>query len=334
MSELTPPKRRILIDGLQADECDVEVFQEWNRGGLSCVHTTCMNYTFDNTRDALSALSRWRRAFRHHPDLIEQARTADDITRIAESGRTAVILGFQNTLPLEDDLALVEIFYDLGIRCLQMSYNHQGLAGSGCLEPNDSGLSLYGKKIISEMNRLGMIVDVSHCGLRTTLDSIEHSSQPIAVTHSNPSSFGTKYGHKFELTHRLKSDDVLKKVAETGGMFGMVLFPAMLPGGIDCKLETFVDMVEHAASVVGHKSLGLGTDFVWRRPLSYIRQVRTGRSTYDWAPVVPPVWPEWMRTPADLPRLADELARRKWTEEQIDDFLGQNWLDYYRRILG
>ncbi len=322
--------RRLIIDGLQADECDPEVFAEWNKGGVSCVHITCMNYTFDNTREAISALSRWRRAFNDHSDLIAPAIGAGDVERIAAEGKTAVILGFQNTLPLEDDLSIVEIFYDLGIRCLQMTYNHQTLAGSGCLEPNDTGLSLYGKRIVEEMNRLGMIVDVSHCGVKTTMDCVEHSTMPIAVTHSNPLSFPGAA----ELPHRLKSDEVMRAVADKGGMFGMVLFPAMLPGGIDCTLERFVDMVEHTAQIVGHENLGLGTDFVWRRPLSYIRQVRTGRSMFGWAPVVPPKWPEWMRTPADFPRIADELARRKWSEEDIDNFMGENWLRYYTHVLG
>jgi microsomal dipeptidase-like Zn-dependent dipeptidase len=323
-------KRRLIIDGLQADECDPEVFAEWNKGGVSCVHMTCMNYTFDNTREAISALSRWRRAFNDHSDLIAPAVCVGDVERIAAEGKTAVILGLQNTLPLEDDLSLVEIFYDLGIRCIQMSYNHQGQAGSGCLEPNDPGLSLYGKRIVAEMNRLGMIVDVSHCGIKTTMDCIENSAMPIAVTHSNALSFPAKA----ELPHRLKSDEVMRANAEKGGMFGMVLFPAMLPGGYDCTLERFVDLIEHTVQIIGHQGLGLGTDFVWRRPLSYIRQVRTGRSTFDWAPVVPPKWPEWMKTPADFPSIADELARRKWSEEEIDNFMGKNWLRYYQNVLG
>ena len=331
MTETTNEKRRLIIDGLQADECDLEVFEEWQKGGVSCVHCTAMNYTFDNTREAISALSRWRRAFRSHSDLIRPALGADDIVNTAKDGKTAVILGFQNTLPLEDDLAMVEMFYDLGIRSLQMSYNHQGLAGSGCLEPNDSGLSLYGKKIVEEMNRLGMIVDVSHCGVKTSMDSIEHSTMPIAVTHSNSLSFP---GGGAELNHRLKSDEIMKACAEKGGMFGMVLFPAMLPGGVNCTLERFCDLIEHTVSIVGHKNVGLGTDFVWRRPLSYIKQVRTGRSTFDMASVIPPKWPEWMRTPADFPRIADELARRNWSEEHVDDYMGENWLRYYRRVLG
>ncbi|QEX17286.1 membrane dipeptidase [Hypericibacter terrae] len=323
-------QNRMIIDGLQADECDLEVFEEWHKGGVSCVHVTCMNYTFDNTREALSALSRWRRAFRNHADLIRPATTAKEVRAIAAEGRTAVILGFQNTLPLEDDLALVEIFYDLGIRAIQMSYNHQGLAGSGCLEPNDTGLSLYGKKIIAEMNRLGMVVDTSHCGIKTTMDSIEQSTAPIAVTHSNSLSFSSEV----ELKHRLKSDEIMKALVRKGGMFGMVLFPAMLPGGMNCTLKRFVDLIEHTANIVGAKNLGLGTDFVWRRPLSYIKQVRTGRGTFDWASVVPPKWPDWMKTPADFPRIADELAARKWSESDIDGYMGRNWLDFYERVIG
>jgi microsomal dipeptidase-like Zn-dependent dipeptidase len=324
------PKRMIIIDGLQADECDPDVFVEWRKGGMSCVHATCMNYVFDNTRDALFALSRWRKAFRNHPDLIRPAIKADDIRAAMSEDRTAVLLGFQNTLPLEDDLALVEIFYDLGIRVIQMSYNHQGLAGAGCQEPVDTGLSLYGKRIVAEMNRLRMLIDASHCGIRTTMDAIEHSTAPIAVTHSNARSFSSDV----ELTHRLKSDEAMKALASNGGMFGMVLFPAMLPGGMNCTLSRFCDLIEHTAGIIGIDHLGLGTDFVWGRPLSYIKQVRTGRSTFDWAPVVPPKWPDWMRTPADLPRIADELAARKWAEREIEAFMGRNWLDFYEKVIG
>lgn len=323
-------KRMMIIDGLQADECDPEVFEEWRKGGVSCVHITCMNYVFDNTRDALFALSRWRKAFRNHPDLIRPVTTAQQIRDAARDNRTAVLLGFQNTLPLEDDLALVEIFYDLGIRVIQMSYNHQGLAGAGCLEPVDTGLSLYGKKIVAEMNRLGMLVDLSHCGIKTTMDAIEESTAPVAVTHSNSLSFASDV----ELTHRLKSDEAMKALAAKGGMFGMVLFPAMLPGGMNCTLSRFCDLIEHTVNIVGIDHLGLGTDFVWRRPLSYIKQVRTGRSTFDWASVVPPKWPDWMKTPADFPRIADELAARRWSERDIEAFMGNNWLNFYERTIG
>ena len=323
-------KRMIIIDGLQADECEPEVFAEWQKGGVSCVHMTCMNYVFDNTRDALFALSRWRRAFRSHPDILHPATKAQHIRDAVAQGKTAVILGFQNTLPLEDDLAHVEMFYDLGIRAIQMSYNHQGLAGSGCLEPTDTGVSLYGKKIISEMNRLGMIVDTSHCGIKTTWDSIELSTKPIAVTHSNSASFSSDV----ELKHRLKSDEVMKAVAAKGGMFGMALFPAMLPGGMNCTLSRYCDLIEHTVNIVGIDHVGLGTDFVWRRPLSYIRQVRTGRSTFDWAPVIPPKWPEWMQTPASFFRISDELATRGWAERDIEAFMGNNWLSFYERTIG
>jgi membrane dipeptidase len=322
--------RMIIIDGLQADECDREVFVEWQKGGVSCVHVSCMNYTFDNTRDALSALSRWRRAFRDNHDIIQPVTNAAGIRTAMSEQRTAVLLGFQNTLPLEDDLALVEIFYDLGIRCIQLTYNHQGLAGAGCLEPVDPGLSLYGKKIVAEMNRLRMLIDVSHCGVKTTMDTIENSDSPIAVTHSNSLSFSSNV----ELKHRLKSDQAMKALAEKGGMFGMALFPAMLPGGVNCTLSNFCDLVEHSVELVGAERLGLGTDFVWRRPLSYIKQVRTGRGTFETAPVVPPKWPEWMKTPADFPRIAGELSKRGWSDARVEGFMGKNWLDFYAKVIG
>lgn len=320
----------IVIDALQADQWERETFEAWHAGGLTCVHVTAMEFTWDSTRAAISSVAKWRRLFIENDDLIVPALTTADILAAKQAGKTAVILGFQNTLPIEDELALVHVFHKLGVRVMQLTYNSQNLVASGCQEPNDQGLSRFGRNVVREMNELRMVVDLSHCGERTCLETIEASELPVAVTHSNAASTpGT-----FELTHRLKSDTVLRALAESGGVIGMSTFPPMMPGGNDCTLDRFCEMVEHTAEVAGIEHVGIGTDFVWRRPLSYIKQVRTGRGTYATAPVVPPVWPEWIKTPADFPVIANGLAARGFSEADLRAFMGGNWMRLFKENFG
>jgi membrane dipeptidase len=320
----------IVIDALEADQWERETFEAWRDGGLTCVHATCMAFTFDNTRPAISALAQWDRLFHDHADLIMPALTVDDIHEAKSVGKTAVILGFQNTLPLEDELALVRVFHRLGIRVMQLTYNAQNLVGSGCQEPNDGGLSRFGRNVVHEMNELHMLIDLSHCGERTCLETIELSEQPVAVTHSNSASTaGT-----FELTHRLKSDRVIKALVERNGVIGMSTFPPMMPGGNDCTLDNWCEMAAHTVEVAGIDHVGIGTDFVWRRPLSYIKQVRTGRSTFATAPVVPPVFPDWIKTPADFPVLASGLSAHGFGDDEVRAIMGGNWLRLFAEVIG
>lgn len=329
-TSLYPYDDMIVIDGLQADQWERETFEAWQAGGITCVHGTCMEFTWDSTRAAISSVAKWRQLFLQNSDLIMPALTAGDIRKAKEAGKTAVILGFQNTLPIEDELALVHVYHQLGVRVMQLTYNSQNLVASGCQEPNDQGLSRFGQNVIREMNELRMMVDLSHCGERTCLETIALSEYPVAVTHSNAASTPGP----FELTHRLKSDTVLKALAETGGIIGMSTFPPMMPGGNDCTLDRFCEMVEHTAEVAGIEHVGIGTDFVWRRPLSYIKAVRTGRGTYETAPVVPPKWPTWIKTPADFPVIAQGLTDRGFSESDLRAFMGENWMRVFEANFG
>ena len=138
--------RRIYVDALQCSNWDRALLEQWQAGGLGCVHVTTS--IWDGARETLRTIARWKRRFRDDSDIIAQARTVDDIHTIAASGRTAVILGFQNTSPFEDDLGMVEIFHDLGVRVAQLTYNIANYVGSSCYEPVDGGLTRFGKNVI------------------------------------------------------------------------------------------------------------------------------------------------------------------------------------------
>ena len=152
---------------------------------MSAVHATVSYH--DGFRDTVRNLVEWNWRFRDHADLIFPGRSADDIAAAKASGRTAIFLGLQNPMPIEDDLGLVEILHELGIRFMQLTYNNQSLLGAGWMEAVDGGVTRMGREVIAEMNRLGMVIDMSHSGERTTLEAIELSTRPIAITHANPS---------------------------------------------------------------------------------------------------------------------------------------------------
>ncbi len=146
-----------------------------------------------------------------------QGKTAADLKLARETGRTAIFFGSQNPSCIEDDIGLVEILHTLGLRFMQLTYNNQSLLATGCYEADDTGLTRMGREVVSEMNRVGLVVDMSHSAERSTLDAIDHSSRPIAVTHANPS-----FWHP---ALRNKSNDVLKALGDSGGMLGFSIYP-------------------------------------------------------------------------------------------------------------
>ena len=155
------------------------------QGGVHAVHVTiAYNETF---RETVYNVEAWNRLFEAHPDRLIRGSTAADIDLARATGRTAIFFGFQNAQPIEEDLGLVEIWHQLGVRFMQLTYNNQSLLATGAYEAEDSGVTRFGKQVIAEMNRVGMVVDMSHSGERSTMDAIDLSERPIAITHANPS---------------------------------------------------------------------------------------------------------------------------------------------------
>lgn len=322
-----------VIDALQHSKPERARFEEWRAGNVGCVHVTLA--IWEDARDTLSVISTWHQMFRENPDLIELAHTADDIERIAGSGRTAVVFGFQNTSPFEDDIGLVSVFHALGVRIVQLTYNTQNLIGSGCWEEHDSGVSgFYGRGLLREMNEVGMLIDVSHCGERTCRDAIEHSAAPIAMTHANPAEF---VGDGIQLNKRTKSTALIRHLAERGGVLGLSPYAHMAPGGSDLSLETFLDMVCWTIERIGVDHVAFGTDYHVGYPDSILKWWRAGR----WARESPvPItgglvsWPEWFRSPAHFPGILEGLAGRGLSAEEIDKIASGNWLRLFRETFG
>ena len=164
------------IDNLQYANWSENIFRQMREGGVDAVHVTIAYH--ENFRETVLNIEQWNRWFEQYPDLICQAHTAADIDAARAAGRTAIIFGFQNPSPIEDDIGLVEVLHRLGARFMQLSYNNQSLLATGCYEAEDPGITRMGREVIAEMNRVGMVVDMSHSADRSTIEAAEISKTP------------------------------------------------------------------------------------------------------------------------------------------------------------
>ncbi|HAE09222.1 MAG TPA: peptidase M19, partial [Alphaproteobacteria bacterium] len=253
-----------LIDNLQYANWSEKIFKQMREGGVDAVHVTIAYH--EMFRETVANVEQWNRWFERYPELIFQGTTGDDVRRAKREGRTAIFFGFQNPSPIEDDIGLVEIWHSLGVRFMQLTYNNQSLLATGCYEDEDSGVTRMGRQVIKEMNRVGMVVDMSHSAERSTLDAIDISERPVAITHANP--------YFWHPAKRNKSDDVLRALGQSGGMLGFSLYPHHLKDKSDCSLESFCEMIARTADLMGIDNIGIGSDLCQDQPDSIVEWMR------------------------------------------------------------
>ena len=319
-------ERPYRIDGLQYCNWSERIFREMRDGGLDAVHVTIAYH--EQFRETVSNIEAWNRLFERHGDLIMPGRWAGDVAAARESNRTAIFFGFQNCSPIEDDIGLVEIVHSLGARFMQLSYNNQSLLATGCYEAEDPGLTRMGREVIREMNRVGLVIDMSHSAERSTLEAIEASERPIAITHANPKSWHPAL--------RNKSEDILRALGETGGMIGFSLYPHHLAGGSGCTLASFCEMAARTADIVGPEQIAIGSDLCQDQPYSVVEWMRTGR----WTKAIDygegskdnagfPPQPDWFASNADFPNLEAGLAAQGFSPKDVAGIVGGNWLRFF-----
>ena len=323
--------RPFIIDGLQYSKWSEAMFRDMNRTGLAAVHVTIAYH--ENFRETVENMIRWNRMFERHPDLIVPGHTAADVRAAHEGGRTAIIYGFQNPSPIEADIGLVEVVHQLGARFMQLSYNNQSLLATGCYEAEDPGVTRMGKQVIREMNRVGLVVDMSHSAERSTLDAIELSERPIAITHANPASWHPAL--------RNKSDDVLKALGESGGMLGFSMYPHHLNGGPGCSLDDFCAMIARTAELMGIDRIGFGSDLCLEQPDSVVEWMRNGTWTREMdygegsaSNAGFPDQPDWFRDSTGYANILPAMRRTGFSDEEIAKIAGGNWLDFFEHSFG
>jgi len=317
------------IDNLQYCNWSKEIFKINNEAKLDAVHVTIAYH--EDFNEVKKNVEAWNKHFKDNKDLIFHGKTFKDIEKAHQEKKTAIFFGFQNCSPIEDDIGLVEKVYDLGARFMQLTYNNQSLLATGCYEKNDSGVTRMGKEAIKEMNRLGLVVDMSHSAEKSTFDAIELSSKPIAITHANPSFwFGAK---------RNKSNELLKALADSKGMLGLSLYPHHLKDTSNCTLESFCEMAAKTAELMGVKQIGIGSDLCIGHPNSVVEWMRNGTwtKTKDYGEGSSknpnfPKQPKWFEDARGFKNLELGLKKVGFQETEVNDILGNNWYNFYRGI--
>uniref|UniRef100_UPI004048A479 membrane dipeptidase n=1 Tax=Yoonia sp. TaxID=2212373 RepID=UPI004048A479 len=319
------------IDNLQYANWSEKIFRQMREGGVDAVHVTIAYH--ENFRETVLNIEKWHRWFEQYPELICQAFTAADVTAAKAAGRTAIIFGFQNPSPIEDDIGLVAVMHRLGARFMQLSYNNQSLLATGCYEAEDPGITRMGREVIAEMNRVGMVIDMSHSADRSTIEAAEISSRPIAITHANPASW--------HAARRNKTDAVIAAVTSRGGMLGFSVYPHHLQGGSACTLTSFCDMIAQTAGKFGAQHLGIGTDLCQDQPDRVVEWMRVGRWTkqIDYGEGsasdagFPPM-PDWFRDNRDFDRLQSGLRATGLSDPEVAGIMGGNWYRFYADSFG
>jgi membrane dipeptidase len=321
----------MLIDGLQCGAFDRAIFEELRAGGFSCV-TPTLGF-WEGAVESLDAIGHWRDLARANADLIAIARRTEDILAAAREGRVAMLLGYQNTNLLDGRIRYVELFADLGVRVLQLTYNNQNELGSSCYEAVDPGLARFGREVVREMNACGILVDLSHVGDRTTLEAIEWSQKPVAITHANPASV---FAHK-----RNKSDAVIKALAERGGVIGCAAYRNITPPAACDRVEAWAEMVKRTVDIAGIDHVALGTDFSHHSNQKYLDWMRSGRWTRSVqygagsaASPGPSEKPAWLKRIDGLAAVGPALAKAGFNAQEVDKITAGNWLRVYRAVFG
>lgn len=313
----------IIVDGLAFNAWEKRHFENLRAGGVTCINATVA--IWEDARETLTNISQWYQWLREFSDYVVLARNSQDILKAKEHGKTAVLLGFQNTDPMEDDLNLIEIYRELGVRIVQLTYNTQNSIASGCWEENDSGLSTHvGKNFVRELNEFGMLIDLSHCSEKTVRDAAEVSTRPVAITHGNPHSF---VGDNVELARRNRSDDTLRLIAEQGGIVGLSMYPKIAPDGNDCTLEKYCEMAAYTVDLIGIDAVSVATDHCdghSREKFLWFRQGLWSRESA--IPLTTAVFPDWMKDSSNFPNITEGLMKQGFNDEDVRKIMGGNFM--------
>ncbi len=304
-----------------------DVLAAVRQSGITAINFTISDHTFEGT---VSNIATVEMLAEQHPDVFLVVRRHSDIARAKRESKIGIMPGFQYTAFLEENPDRIEMFRQLGVRIMQLTYNNRSIFGDGCLEPGNAGLSKAGVAAVKKMNDLGVAVDLSHSGYRTTSDGIAESVKPVLITHSGCAAV---YAHP-----RNKPDEILRALADRGGYFGVYLMPYVVASPTVPTREHVLDHVVHALNVCGADHVGIGSDgsiqktvltdeqkTAFDKDIARRKQLGIGAPGEDRYPYVPD-----LNGPDHMEIIATELARRGQPSAVIEKVLGAN----FQRVIG
>ena len=317
------------IDNLQYCNWSREIFEFNRAASLDAIHVTIVYH--EDYDELLAEIKKWEKLFSENSDLIISGKDFKDIEKANSEKKTAIFFGFQNCSPIEDDIDLVEKVHNLGCRFMQLTYNNQSLLATGCYEKIDGGVTNFGREVIKEMNRVGVVVDMSHSAEKSTFDAIELSEKPIAITHANPS-----FWHHAK---RNKSTDLLKSLSKSGGMLGLSLYPHHLKDNTNCTVESFCEMVARTAEIMNIKNIGIGSDLCLNQPDRVVEWMRNGTwsksKNYGEGSKNKPGFPKqpvWFQDARGFKNIENGLKKIGFSDSETHGILGNNWYNFYKSI--
>ncbi|MHA1783094.1 MAG: dipeptidase, partial [Promethearchaeota archaeon] len=306
--------------------------QAWQECKVDCVSWTIgpiheKPYTFDGIFHNLAFLTY---IIDHHPDLFVKVLKTKDITDAIKQGKKGIIMNLQNLEPIGHDLNMLELFHMLGIRIAQLTLNTKNQIGTGCLARRDRGLTQFGKEVIDKMKELGMIVDISHCGPQTSLDTIQYSDNPIMATHTSSK---TVYNHP-----RAKNDEILSSIADKKGYVGVLLIQGFISKSLPPTIEEWLNHVDYLVNLMGIDCVGIGTDFFGSDlPVPLARKIDQNLSKLGMGPEQGGSFElkcESFATYTEFPNLIEGLLSRGYNEQEIKKLVGKNFLRVFKTVVG
>ena len=288
-------------------------------GGVDAVLTTAG--ALEGFRTTMLTVAEWLSLERSGRHRISLARSVADIRAAKAAARTAIVMHFQGAEPIEDQLDFLDVFHACGLRVMQLTYNARNRIGDGCFEETDIGLSKFGRRVIRRMEELSIIVDLSHAGLRTSLEAIEAATRPLIVSHANARALLD--------TPRNVTDEVIRGVAASGGVVGVCAAPFFLARGA-ASLDDLIDHVDHIARLVGVRHVGLGFDFADEDEEDYVYYGYDER----YIPHPPWVWPNGISSHAEARNVGKALRSRGYSEEETSGILAENFLRVFASVWG
>jgi membrane dipeptidase len=326
---------RIVIDGLVFHSDGNP--EPLRTGGVTAANFTVAPY-LEGFQSAFDSMSRWRAMAERDNSGWKLVLRAADIRTAQEEGKTGLIMGWQNLWPIELNLDRLAGFHALGLRVAQLTYNDANFVADGCGEERNGGLTVFGRKVVPELNRLGIAIDLSHCSERTTQETAGLSSQPVFLTHANAKSVDARL--------RNKIDESIRAVAATGGVIGCSVHGFMNWSGDPSQppsLDNFVKHVKYVADLVGVEHVGIGNDFACVQNVAEVDRILTLSKNYREAAGVfidafgndlAKRYPKETPTPREFPKILEALDRGGFTAAEVDGIAGGNFVRAFGKVWG
>lgn len=319
-----------IVDGVNYTNWTRVHFENLKKAEISLVHVSIVYW--EDTNETIEVFNKWDVYFENNKDLILKIENISDIKKADAEGKVGILLGWQNSAPINSDLGLLAYFYQRGLRIMQLTYNNQSYIASGCYEEHDAKITRYGKEVIREMNSLGIAIDLSHIRNESGLEAVELSQKPVCVSHSIPI-FSKD-------SERNISTELMQAVARKGGILGLSLYPLHVAKGSECTLDEYCELIAKTVEIMGVNHVGIGSDLCTGHPDAVLQWMRCGKwmkkENHTDIYYSKPVWPKpmsWFQKIGDFHNLIAGLEKNGFDKSSIEKIMGLNWIRFMEKVL-